>query len=131
MSLKASIPQGMAQIDDTRVLFHVFGTIATSGSYVVNGDPLDLSQLNTYGGGIPSLAPPLSVRVWEQGAPNSGWQYEFVPGTTLANGLLQVFGSNGSAPAALAQPGASTYASLVVPATLYFEAWFASFVDNN
>ena len=83
MSMKASIPQGMAQIDDTRALFHVFGQITTSGSYVVNGDALDLSQLDAYGGGVPSLAPPLSVRIWEQGAPNSGWQYEFVPGTTL------------------------------------------------
>lgn len=131
MSLVASIPQGMAQIDNTQNLFHVFGTIAPSGSYVVNGDTLDLSTLDTYGGGVPSLAPPLSVRIWEQGAPNSGWQYEFVPGTTLQNGKVQIFGSNGAAPAALAQPGASTYASLSIPATLYFEAWFASNVDNN
>lgn len=131
MALKASIPTGLAQIDATQVHFRVFGKITTSGSYVVDGDTLDLSVLDTYGGGPSSLAPPLRVTVWEQGAPNSGWQYEFVPGTTLVNGLLQIFGSNGNAPAALAQPGASTYASLGIPATLYFEAVFASFVDNN
>jgi hypothetical protein len=130
MSLKASIPQGMAQIDNTQNFFHVFGQIATSGSYVVNGDTLDLSQLDTYGGGPASLAPPFRVQIWEQGAPNSGWQYEFVPGTTLANGNVQIFGSNGASPAALAQPGASTYASLGIPATLFFEAWFISNVDN-
>jgi len=132
MSLKASIPTGLAQIDDTRALFHVFGQIAVSGSYVVNGDTLDLSGLDTFGGGVPSLAPPLFVNVFEaQASGNSGWQYAFIPGTTLANGLLQLFGSNGASPAGLAQPGASTYASLSVPATLYFEAWFPSFVDNQ
>jgi hypothetical protein len=120
----------MAQIDNTQNFFHVFGQITASGSYVVNGDTLDFSQLDTYGGGPPSLAPPFRVSIWEQCAPNSGWQYEFVPGTGLTNGVVQIFGSNGAAPAALAQPGASTYASLSIPATLYFEAWFISNVDN-
>lgn len=132
MSMKASVPTGLAQIDATQVHFRVFGQITTAGSYVVNGDTLDLSQLDTYGGGPSTLAPPYSVRIWEQqAAGNSGWQYNFIPGTNLANGLVQLFGSNGAAPAALAQPGASTYASLSVPSTLYFEAIFASFVDNQ
>ena len=132
MSLVASIPQGMAQIDATQNRFSVLGQIATAGSYVVNGDTLDLSTLDTYGGGPATLAPPLSVRIWEQqSGGNSGWQYNFIPGTTLTNGKVQLFGSNGGAPAGLAQPGAVTYASLAVPATLYFEAVFPSFVDNQ
>ena len=130
--LKASISTGIAQIDSTQNRFSVFGQITVSGSYVVNGDTLDLSQLDTYGGGPSTLAPPYSVQIWEQqSGGNSGWVYNFIPGTNLTNGVVQLFGTNGAAGSGLAQPGAVTYASISVPATLYFEAIFASFVDNQ
>lgn len=127
MSLKASIPQGMAQIDTTQDYFIVYGQIATSGNYVSHGDTLDLSQLSTYGGGPASLAVPIVVRVWEQpaaGVSASGWAYLYAPGTTQANGVLQLF--NGTTE----YTGAAAYAG-TIPATLYFEAKFASNVDNQ
>ena len=97
--------------DFTSNQFIVNGTLTTSGNYVVHGSTLDLSAT-----GVPSSVAPLSAEVWEQaasGSSNSGWQYQFVPGTTQANGVLQIFNST-------TELTATTFPA----AKLYFRAYF-------
>ena len=105
----------VTSIDFTASQFIVNGTITTSGNYVTTGDPLDLSTI-----GVPSSTPPTSANVFEiapAGASQSGWEYKFDPGSTQANGRVEVF--NGTTQ----YTGASAYSG-TIPATLYFQAFF-------
>ncbi len=105
----------VTNIDFTNSQFIVNGTITTSGTYPSHGDPLDLSTI-----GVPSGAPPTSVNVFEiaaSGASQSGWNYKFDPGTTQANGKVELF--NGTTE----YTGAAAYSG-TIPATLYFQAFF-------
>jgi len=97
-------------------------TVALTGSYPANGDTLDLSQL-----GAISSALPNKVELWEatpaSGKPASGYYFLFLPGTTQANGLMEMF--NGTT-----QVSAGTYASLSLPTAFVLRgrAWFQKFV---
>src|SRR5665213_2799555 len=73
-----------------------------SGSYTTNGDPLDFSN-----GGVNSAVPsavssllPAFVDIQSNGPASSvganGGNYQFVPGTTLANGKLKIFATAGT-----------------------------------
>lgn len=67
----------------------VYGKIVASGSYVAGGDTLSLAGQSQ----IVSSTVPFFVSVQSQASAGaSGFEYRFVPGTTLANGKLQVFG---------------------------------------
>jgi hypothetical protein len=124
MAAKASlsITQVPNPVDVTQQEFIVDGTVALTGSYPTNGDTLDLSQLN-----VPSDLVPNKVELWEatpaSGAPASGYAFVFLPGTTQANGLMEMF--NGTT-----QVTTQTYAALALPAAfvLRFRAWFSKFV---
>lgn len=122
MPIVARLLQDVSQIDDTAQEFIADGTLTLSGSYPTNGDTLDLSQL-----GIPSNSLPVRVQIFEATpapGPASGFFFVFLPGTTQANGLMEMF--NGTT-----QQTTATYASIVGGITgfvLRFRAWFPSFI---
>lgn len=113
-------------VDNTQKFVHVIGTVAIGAS------PL------TYGAGgivmsfagndlLKSNESPVSVRVFSKQPAGSGatalYVYNFNPGTTMANGKLQVFTG------AAAQSGLAELADGAVPAgvsgdVIGFEAWF-------
>jgi hypothetical protein len=120
MALVASLLTDVSLLDSTLSEFIVDGSIAYSGSYPTNGDTLDLSQLS-----IPSSALPRKVEIYEATpAPGQafGASFLYLPGTTLANGLMEIF--NGTT-----QETTGTYASIFgsVAVVLKFRAWVPSY----
>ncbi len=121
MPLVATLDSDISQIDATKNEFVIDGPIAYSGSYPTNGDTLDLSQL-----GIPSLGLPIWVEVYEATAavnkPGWGGAFLYFVGTTLANGIVELF--NGTT-----QITTATYASIFPagPVVMRFRAYFKSF----
>ena len=120
--LTASLLTDISQVDSSLREFFVDGTIAYSGSYPTNGDTLDLSQL-----GIPmSQSSFVKVEIWEAttaaNAPAYGGYFLYLPGTTTANGLMEIF--NGTT-----QISTATYASIFgsITVALRFRAWVYSF----
>ena len=108
-------------IDNTGNNLIVFGTITASGSYPTNGDTLDLSQL-----GVASDSLPRVVEIFEATpapGPAYGASFTYLPGTTQANGLMEIF--NGTA-----QIATATYATIfgTVPVVLKFRASFPAFI---
>lgn len=110
-------------VDVTQQEFIVDGTVTLAGNYPTNGDTLSLAGL-----GIPSNQLPTKVELFEATpapGPATGLSFVFVPGTTQANGLLEVFSGS-------TQESTATYASILgaVAATfvLRFRAWFPKFV---
>ncbi len=123
MPIVAALITDTSQLDNTQDRLLVEGTLTFSGSYPTNGDTLDLSQL-----GIPSNSLPFEVEVFEATpapGPAYGAHFVFLPGTTQANGLLELF--NGTT-----QIATDTYANILgaVAATIVvrFRAWFAPFI---
>lgn len=122
MPLTATLDSDVSQIDTTREQYIVDGAIAYSGSYPTNGDTLDLSQL-----GIPSLNLPVKVEIYEAttaaNKPAYGGVFLFLPGTTLANGLMEIW--NGTT-----QITTATYATVfgAIVVALRFRAWFKSMI---
>lgn len=95
----------------------VDGIITLSGNYTGPGDTLNLAGL-----GIPSNQLPTEVRIFETTpipGPQSGWAFRYVPGTTQANGLLELF--NGTT-----QATAGPYSGLITVSgfSLRFSARF-------
>ena len=119
MAAKATLVGGM---DFTAKGITAVGTIALTGNYggsATHGDTLDLSAL-----GVPSQQAPI-VLIWEAPTAGSGvttvYRFTYCPGTTQANGLLQIMG------AAAEYTQASAYSSNF-PNTLYFMAIFPKFI---
>jgi len=76
-------------IDRTQNQVVAYGTLTLSGSYPANGDTLSFAGL-----GIPSNQLPTYVAIYETTpapGPQSGYAFRYVPGTTQANGLMEVF----------------------------------------
>jgi hypothetical protein len=120
MAMKAVLSSDVSQIDDTAGEFIVDGTITLTGSYATNGDTLDFSQL-----GLPCTGLPTKVEIYEATpapGPAYGGIYTYVPGTTQANGLVQLNVSAGTQTAAVA------YSGLATGFALRFRAWFPSFI---
>ena len=121
MSAKAAISGlGGTNVDNTQSQVLITGTITLTGNYVTNGDTLDLSGL-----GAPSSGLPTRVEIFEitpAPGPAYGGIYTYVPGTTQANGLLQLNVSAGT------QTAASAYSGLATGFALGFRAWFPSLV---
>ena len=111
----------LTKIDFTGNALIAYGTIALAGSFLSNGDVLDLSQL-----GVPSAQLPTWVELFETTpapGPQKGAHWSYVPGTTQANGLIEAF--NGTTQLTVTT---GTYASLSLGATfsLAFRANFPS-----
>lgn len=98
------------------------GTLTLSGTYPTNGDTLSFAGL-----GIPSNQVPTKVEIYEATpapGPASGYSFVFVPGTTQANGLMEVF--NGTTQFTTASYGTPPFA--ITGFALKFRAWFPNFV---
>jgi len=119
----------VSQIDSTQKSFIASGTIALTGNYGTSGgayphgDLLDLSQL-----GVESNELPYCVEIYEMspaGALSSGNTYEYMQGTTQANGQIQIRASGGSEITPGGAYGTPPFA--ITGFALYFRAFFASF----
>lgn len=101
----------------------VYGTLTASGNYVTHGDTMAFLDDR-----IKSDYPPLWVDVSEApaaGISASGFRFVFVPGTTQANGVLQVF-TGSAAQSASAELSAGAYPAGLTGAVLIFRATFIS-----
>jgi len=116
--MSAVVTNATVQIDNTQNAFIATGAIVLSGSYVTHGDTLDLSGM-----GVPSSALPTRVLIFEvtpAPGPAYGGNYTYVPGTTQANGLLQMNVSAGT------ESGATAYSGFATGFALKVQAWFPS-----
>ena len=76
-------------------LIYVFGTIVVSGTYPQNGDTFDWTTAKPL---VPSNYIPIQVAIFSQksSGSHSGYQYYWIPGTTLKNGKMQVLVPSGN-----------------------------------
>jgi len=76
------------------------GTIALTGNYgggATHGDTLNLTQL---GDALKTSNLPTLVEIWENppaGTVPTGYAFNYCPGTTLANGVLNILGTGAAA----------------------------------
>lgn len=107
--------------DQGQKLIYVFGTIALTGNYVAGGDLISwlLDALKT--GYIP-----VQVQFFSQSAAagHSGYQYYWRPGTTLANGKIQVETTGNGAGNPLQELAAGAYPAAITGDTIAFAAVF-------
>jgi hypothetical protein len=76
-------------VDRSNNALRVYGTITASGSYSAGGDTLSFAGFDQ----IKSSSLPQFVSIQSQNASgHSLWEYGFTPGTTQANGKMQVLG---------------------------------------
>lgn len=99
-----------------------YGTLTLSGNYggsTTNGDTLDLTKYQWQGMGLNTTVLPISVTIQETtaaGTAAGGYTYLFSPGTTLANGVVQVLQPQGSLNPQTQITGGSAYpAGAIVP----------------
>lgn len=113
--------------------FSVRFVITPTGNYVAGGDPLDLTQLfalasGAPGNSLPSFELPVEVRIYSArpaGATGNGnlFVYQYSPGTTLANGTMQVF-TGAAAQTALTELSAGAYGANILNDTINAVATF-------
>ena len=116
----------LVNLEHTQNEFIATGTITLSGNYGTSGSPLphgdtlDMSQM-----GVPTQAIPYSVEAWSTVTAGSAPvidRYDFLPGTTQANGILQCATAGSEI-----TPGATYASTAPFNATGYklnFRAWF-------
>jgi len=129
-----SVAVAVTKVDFTNSHFVVFGTFTLSGNYgeaAADGDVVDFTAAR-----INSNQPPDWVEVKDgQAAGNTpyGYSYNFAPGTTQANGKLQVLNQATAA----AKTGAVQFTEgdaysggtpSLDAAVLNFIAWFPKFI---
>lgn len=120
-----------------KVIFNITPTNVNTGAnanpYVAGGDTLDLTQLFNLASSAPGMSLPTfeavvkieiqSARL-QGGAGSAGlFIYQFAPGTTLANGTLQIF-TGAAAQAALTELSAGNYPANVLNDIIQAEAYF-------
>lgn len=117
-------------VDEGHKTFRIFFTFKLTGSYPTAGDPFDLNQLFalTVGGpgsSLPTGSLPIKVELQSVKTPGGTalFIYQFAPGTTLANGTVQVF-TGAAAQSGLAEFSAGTYPAGVLADTIEGEAIF-------
>lgn len=122
----STITVALTNVDNTQNLVHVFGTVAWSAgpdTYSTGGNTMSFAGFDK----IKSNEVPLMVRVKSAPAAGSGaaneFVYTFLPGTTMANGKLQIF-TGAAAQTALTELSAGAVPSGVSGDTIVFEAWF-------
>lgn len=103
----------------------VYGTIVATGSYTTGGVALSFAGFDQ----IKSDTVPFFVSVQSQASAGaSGFEYRFVPGTTIANGKLQVFGQQPTSATggiiALSELAAAAFPAGVTGDNILFEAVF-------
>lgn len=104
----------------------LFGSIVASGTYAAGGDVLNFLTATYPPGQTPPPVTGLPLVVYIQSAKAgglSGFQYGFNPGTTQANGKMQVF-TGAAAQAALTELSNGAYPAGVTGDTITFEAEF-------
>lgn len=123
-----SIAVALTNYDTTQNEIVVDGTLTLTGNYgggSTHGDTLNLSGLDIKSGSVPTR-----VAIWEApaaGTSATGYSYNFSPGTTQANGVMQVFGTGASSGAAGTEyTQGSAYSAPLLAAVVKFKAWFAS-----
>ena len=122
MPIAVALITDTSQIDSTLNEFIVDGTLTLTGTYPTNGDTLSLASL-----GIPSNSLPNKVEITETTpapGPQSGYAFRFVPGTTQANGLMEVF--NGTTQFTTQAYGTPAFG--ITGFALKFRAWFPAFI---
>lgn len=96
---------------------HVIGTLVFSGTYPTGGDTLNFQSVK----GVLSSLPPSDVKIHG----NSGHAYEFVLGTTIANGLVMVrIATTTSGNVGLSQHSNAAYDATVTADVVRFHAIF-------
>lgn len=100
-------------------VFEFIGPITITGSYVTNGVTFDLTPLGALTNSLPLIVDIIEMPA--SGAVASGYSFNYVFGTTLANGLIQVLASTGT------QAAQSTFASLGI-ASLYYRVTLKKFL---
>jgi hypothetical protein len=120
-----------ASIDMTQKHLIMTCTIVASGNYTTGGDTLNFQTATfTPGIALPATVAPTFVEIKSLSTSGaSGYDYEFKPGTTPANGLMQVFQAPSSGSNPLAEiPGSPTaYPAGVTGDTIICKAWFKKF----
>jgi hypothetical protein len=96
---------------------HVTGTAAASGNYSTNGDTLDLSQFPL----VAATQAPIQGTAWMDGL--AGYDYVFIPGSSLANGKVKIFQQGGSA-GAFPELASGAYPSAITSDTITFYGIF-------
>ena len=132
MAATVAVSKGRAAIDDTKSHFRVEFSITLASNYGTSsshGDTLDLSKL-----GVPSRSIPNRVELYEApaaGAVATGFTFVYCPGTTQANGRLQILSSQagGATVAATEYTEAAAYSAALLAAVIKGVAWFESFVN--
>jgi hypothetical protein len=104
--------------------------VVASDNYTAGGDTLDFSTALTVPGGpsLPATLPPRYVEIQSAATGGvSGYTYAYRPGTTPANGLMQVFGTGTASQDPMNEiPGAPTaYPGPVSGDTIIGRAYFA------
>lgn len=119
-------------IDDRQKTFSIPFTMTLTGAYVTGGFTLDLTQLFAAAAGGPGMSLPtnaLPLRVtFESARPSSSPQtnlyiYNYAPGTTQANGLVQIF-TGAAAQTALTELSAGALPAGVTGDTIVGEVVF-------
>ena len=114
----------LQNISKTQDRIIVDGTITLVGNYATNGIVLDLSHL-----GVPSNSKPTVFYAWSTVSQGAGLvieNYVYVPGTSQANGMLQI----GVAGAEMANAGAfaTTTPTNQTGYVLHFQAEFPALI---
>lgn len=102
--------------------------VVASGNYTTGGDTLAFtSAIMPVGGSLPATLPPRFVEIQSANpAGDSGYVYAYKPGTTPANGLMQVFQSAAATNPLAEIPGAPTaYPAGVTGDVIIGRAYFA------
>lgn len=120
----ATLTATVTQIDETNRNFVVRGTIAATGSYTTAGDTLSLAF-----GDLPVNSAPIDVII--QSRPTTGptnmFEYNYVFGTTPANGKMQIF-TGAAAQTALTELSAGALPAGVTSDIIGFTATFQKFI---
>jgi hypothetical protein len=132
LSIALTSDNGQPMVWKDPLFFKVIGKVALTGSYVAGGVTFDLTTLFALAGSgpgksIPSSALPAYIRFWSGqtavAAQTGLYVYNFAPGTTLANGKLQLF-TGAAAQSALTEFTAGVFPAGVLADVIYFEVAF-------
>lgn len=109
--------------------FRIFFSFKLTGNYATAGDTLDLTQLFSTSAAPPGFTAPaalpekVQLRSVQTPGPTNLFVYSFAPGTTLANGKVQVF-TGAAAQTALTELSAGAYPAGVTGDLIEGEAIF-------
>ncbi len=129
VAMQTSSQSGLPYFEASAKIIRIYFTITASGSYSTGGDTLDLTQLfsSIPGLDIPVGAMPLKLEIMSAhgtGTPQTAmFVYNFAPGSTLANGKMQVF-TGAAAQAGLTELSAGAYPAGVTGDSITAEVVF-------